>query len=60
MSITVNDIRYRAKCIKCNSPLGDWALHVPKRDRVCTACSLRDMNEGFGYKATKNSFLGKR
>ena len=28
-----NDIRYRAKCMVCHKPLGDWALNV--KDPLC-------------------------
>jgi hypothetical protein len=35
MSLTKNDIRYRCHCFICKQPLGDYALTLPKEQRLC-------------------------
>jgi len=32
---------YRAKCNRCGAEIGDWALKVPKRERVCSGCRMK-------------------
>ena len=32
---------HRASCIKCNKPIGDKFLKLPKRDRICSECNIK-------------------
>lgn len=45
MALSDDDLRYRAKCIRCGDALGDWALQLPKRERVCTGCTKKKFNK---------------
>lgn len=35
MATSTGDIRYRARCARCNKPLDDWALSLPEEKRLC-------------------------
>jgi hypothetical protein len=61
MSLTTNDIRFIARCAKCAHHLADWALKLPKEDRLCFNCKPPKILSQLGYKATStsDSTLGK-
>lgn len=52
MSLANNDIRYIARCFKCAHHLGDWALKLPKEDRLCWDCKPQKQLDAIGYKVT--------
>lgn len=48
-----NDIRYVAKCYKCKAAIGDWALRIPKEERLCWNCkphTVKDITKAYGKK----------
>lgn len=52
MATFKGDLRYMARCFKCKSPMGDWALKLPKEQRLCWDCRPHDLKETLrSYKA---------
>ena len=51
--VTQDDIRYRAHCLICNKPLGDWALKV--KEPLCYDHKKWDLKkEVRTFEATSN------
>ena len=46
-----NDIRYRAHCFKCKASIGDWALRIPFKQRLCWNCKKHNIKK-IPYKTT--------
>lgn len=53
MGLSTNDIRYMAVCAKCFDKIGDWALKLPKEERLCWNCRPPKKIESLEYKETE-------
>jgi len=45
MATFKGDIRYQARCKRCQTPIGDWAMKVPDEDKLCWNCRHHDLKD---------------